>query len=252
VTSRKQEREARRQERVAAEQAAAAQGRRRRLLGMVAAAVLAVSAAVAILIALNSGNPESKDRQQVAQGELAFLNSLPQSGITVGDRSLDVTITEYEDLQCPICAEYSRTELDPLLRQVVQPGKAKLVIRQWQIIGPDSKQATRGALAAAKQNRYLQFVQAFYANQGPENSGYVTDDFMTKVAQQGGLDVARWKRDLATTDPTAHLAESARRASQLGLTGTPAFTITGPDGREQPTDARSAADLEQAVTAAAR
>jgi protein-disulfide isomerase len=216
---------------------------------MVAGAVALVAAVVVVLIVVNSGGEEKGQRQQQAQQNLAFLNSLPQHGTVVGDPSAKVTLIEFEDLQCPICAEFSQTEFEPLLRQVVVPGKAKLDIRQWQIIGPDSKTATRGALAAAKQNRYLQFVDVFYANQGPENSGYVTEDFMAGVAQDAGLDVARWKRDYAGTDPTAYLKESDRLASRYGLSGTPSFVVVGPAGA-QPTDARTASDLAQAVAAA--
>jgi protein-disulfide isomerase len=250
MASRKSEREARRQERLAAEsEAAAAEARRRRLLAMVAGAVAVVAAVVVVLILVNSGGEEKAQRQQQAQHNLGFLDSLPQQGTVVGDPSAKVTLIEFEDLQCPVCAQFSQTEFEPLLRQVVAPGKAKLELRQWAIIGPDSKTATRGALAAAKQNRYLQFVDVFYANQGPENSGYVTKDFMAGVAQDAGLDVARWQRDYTSTDPTAYLQESDRLASRYGLDGTPSFVVVGPGGA-QPTDARTATELAQAVAAA--
>jgi protein-disulfide isomerase len=250
MASRKTEREARRQERLEAEARAAAEARRRRLLGMLAGAVAAVAAVVVVLIVVNSGGEEQGQRKQQAQQNVAFLDTIPQHGTVAGDPNAKVTLTEFEDLQCPICAQFSRTEFEPLLRQVVVPGQAKLELRQWQIIGPDSKTATRGALAAAKQNRYLQFVDAFYASQGPENSGYVNTDFMAGVAQRARLDVARWKRDYLATDPTAYLEESARLAKRFGLGGTPSFVVKGPGG-SQPTDARTATDLAQAVAAAA-
>jgi protein-disulfide isomerase len=249
MASRKSEREARRQERLASEAEAAAQARRRRLLGMLAGAVALVAAAVIVLIVVNSGGEEKGARETQAQQNVGFIDSLPQQGTVVGDPSAKVTLMEFEDLQCPVCAEFSRTQLEPLLRQVVAPGKAKLDTRQWQIIGPDSETATRGALAAAKQDRYLQFTDAFYASQGAENSGYVTEDFMAGVAERAGLDVERWKRDYVTTDPAAHLRRSEQLAERFGLSGTPSFVIVGPGGA-QPTDARTADDLAQAVAAA--
>jgi protein-disulfide isomerase len=249
MASRKSEREARRQERLAAEAQAAEQARRRRLLGMAAGAVALVAAVVVVLIVVNSGGEEQGKRVQQAQKNVALLDSIPQQGRVAGAPNAKVTLVEFEDLQCPVCAEFSRTEFEPLLRQVVVPGRAKLELRQWQIIGPDSKLATRGALAAAEQNRYLQFVDAFYAQQGSENSGYVTVPFMEGVAKSAGLDVARWRRDYAATDPTAYLRESNRLANRYGLTGTPSFVVIGPNGA-QPTDARTADELTQAVEAA--
>ena len=54
----------------------------------------------------------------------------------------------------------------------------------------------QAALAAAEQNRYWEFIENFYANQGIENSGYVTDDFLTEIANDAGVpDIDKWNAD---------------------------------------------------------
>ena len=59
-----------------------------------------------------------------------------------------------------------RTSRRDLISSEVRPGKVKYEFRPYLIIGPDSKPAMRAALAAGEQNRFWQFLQLFYLNQG--------------------------------------------------------------------------------------
>ena len=99
-----------------------------------------------------------------------------------------VTVTEFLDLQCPICAEASKQTLPTLINDYVRTGKVKLQARTLHFIGPDSTKAARAAAAAQEQGKLWPFVEAFYAAQGAENSGYVTDGFLREVADAAGLD----------------------------------------------------------------
>ncbi len=75
----------------------------------------------------------------------------------------------------------------------------------------------QAALAAAEQDRYWNFIELFYANQGTENSGYVTDDFLTAVAEGAGVDdLDRWNADRASDRTAAELAAVQDEALGLG------------------------------------
>ena len=67
----------------------------------------------------------------------------------------------------------------------VRRGEAKIDFRNYMIIGAQSTAAGAAAVAAGKQGRGWSFVELFYRNQGFENSGYVTDDFLTAIARGG-------------------------------------------------------------------
>ena len=83
-----------------------------------------------------------------------------------------------------------------LISGPVSDGDVKLEFRQYLIIGPDSREAAKAALAAGEQDRYWNYVTLFYRNQGVENSGYVTDDFLESVAKGAGVpDLAKWNQD---------------------------------------------------------
>ncbi len=52
------------------------------------------------------------------------------------------------------------------------------------------------ALAAGRQAKAWDFVETFYAEQGEENSGYVTDSYLHGIASQiANLNLEKWDRE---------------------------------------------------------
>ena len=177
-------REQRRADRIAAERAEAAAGARRtrafRLLA--AAGVAAVLVAVAAVVS----SPGGQAAPPAASSSL--FRGIPERAGVLGDPRAPLTVTEYVDLQCPVCAAAARETLPSLVRDYVRTGKAKLEARTLHFIGPDSERAARVAAGAERQGRLWPFLEAFYAAQGQENSGYVTDGFLRSVATTAGVD----------------------------------------------------------------
>jgi predicted DsbA family dithiol-disulfide isomerase len=78
------------------------------------------------------------------------------------------------------------------------------------------------ALAAGQQNRLWNFVEQFYAEQGAENSGYVNDSFLTRIARQiPGLNVSQWHVARSASALTDRVKADERTAVAAGVTGTP-------------------------------
>ena len=110
---------------------------------------------------------------------------------------------------------------------------------------------SRAALAASLQGRTWQFVENFYADQGFENSGYVTDDFLKGIAEKAGVpDIDKWEEDRDDPRWDKTLLEIDNRASGLGLSGTPSFAIRGSDGNLEVVPANSADALIKAINQA--
>ena len=161
----------------------------------------------------------------------AELAGLPQDGITLGDPKASVTITEYGDLQCPVCAAFADQVMPDLISNEIEPGNAKIEFKNFNIIGPDSEDAAKAALAASKQGRYWQFIDLFYANQGAENSGYVTDAFLEAVAEGAGVaDLDQFNADRDDPALAQQLAAVQDEAASLGLNATPRSWSTAPAG----------------------
>ncbi|HEU4656996.1 MAG TPA: DsbA family protein [Capillimicrobium sp.] len=237
TTSRDQRRAEARAQREAAERAAAASEQRRRRLLQLGGVLLAALAVVAIVVATTGGGetattstPQGGEPVAGRSAIAEQLDGIPQHGITLGRRTAPITVVEFVDLQCPICAAFSNTEMPKLVEDYVRPGTVRFELRTLAFLGDDSGRLARMAQAAAEQDRLFQFTELVYANQGAENSGYATDDFLRRIGGAvGGLDVAEAMkaRDGAAVDQ--RLADAGRLASIQGISGTPSFLV-GPTG----------------------
>lgn len=249
MASRKQEKEHRKHERLEAEQAEAAADRRRKLFAGIGAAALAAVVVVVVLVVISqSGDDDGGGDVAGAADVEAELADVSDRGTILGDRGADVTIVEFGDLQCPACQGFSEQIVPELVDSVIEPGDANMEFRNFTIIGPESITAAKAALAASEQNRYWHFVELFYRNQGAENSGYVTDDFLADIARGAGVsDLDAWEEDRNDPRWDERLAETEQQATDAGFTGTPSVLIEGPGGTEVLGTPRSAQQILDAV-----
>ena len=183
-------------------------------------------AAVAAAIASSSGGATPK----VKPVESSLLAGIPERDGVLGDPKAKVTVTEFLDLQCPICAEAARTTLPTLLRDDVRTGQVKLEARTLQFIGPDSVVAARAAAGAQAQGKLWPFLAAFYANQGQENSGYVTDAFLRRVAGAAGVNADDAFAGADSQFAQRRLDRANADAQRLGIDSTPTFTVAKGSG----------------------
>jgi protein-disulfide isomerase len=254
MASREEEKESRREERQRAEEQARDKERRQRLIKLTSAAgFLAIIAVVlAIVISQSGGSDESggTDLKGVTTVQ-SQLKGLPQNGPVIGDPGAKVTLIEYGDLQCTTCGFYAQGIIPSLLSGPVRSGEAKIEFRPWTIIGPESNPAAEGAYAAGQQGRFWSYIEIFYHNQGGENSGYVTDDFMTAVAKAAGVkDIGQWNDDRRDPRWKRMIDQHDQQANALGFTGTPSFTVTaGGPAKPVPQGANSPSSLGQLETA---
>jgi protein-disulfide isomerase len=195
---------------------------------------LAAAIAVIVVAALISTKSDSKAAPSASSmTRSTVVDGVPEANGVLGDPNAPVTITEYVDLQCPICAESSKTTLPTLVNDYVKTGKVKLQMRTLSFIGPDSITAAKYAAGAEQQGKLWSFVETFYANQGQENSGYVTDDFLSSVATTAGVNAGAAKT-FAGGDTAQKALDTANADAQaVGADSTPTFTIKKGDGSEQ-------------------
>ena len=150
----------------------------------------------------------------------------------LGDPNAPITLTEYLDPQCPICAQASKETLPTVIDKYVRTGKVKLQARTLSFIGPDSVRAAQVAAGAAQQGKLWAFLETFYASQGTENSGYVTDDFLTDVAKASGVDAKAALKFADTSGAQEPLDQADAEAAALKVDSTPSFTVKKGDGAE--------------------
>lgn len=208
-----------------------------RLVVILAAVAVVVAGLMVVLSQLEGGG-----------GSQETFADIPQDYTTLGREDAPVEIQLYEDFQCPACAQFARETLPELVERHVEPGEAKLVSETMAFLGPDSVATARAALAAGEQDRYWQYAFLLFENQGAENSGYATDEFLTNLAEETeGLDVEEWRaaRDDASVED--ELAAVQERANSAGVEATPTIVVSGPEGEEMLRGAVPIEEVERAI-----
>jgi protein-disulfide isomerase len=190
------------------------------ILTIVVVSAIAV-AALLVWLSQTSGGGEEEVRQ--------LLADVPQNGTTLGSEDAPVTIYLYEDLQCPVCARFTRDTFPELVRRYVESGEVKVTSETLAILGRDSVPAAKAALSAGEQNRYWEYSTLFFLNQGRENSGYVTDEFLASIAEKTqGLDVDQWNEARESDTVQSELDSAQASAREEGIEGTPTLVVSGP------------------------
>jgi protein-disulfide isomerase len=255
MEGKQQQRQRLRDQRQAAESSdtAAALARKRRMQYLIIGGFAAVAVIVALIVISQSGGGSGSSSPPAnvtgtAQVD-AQLKGLDQSGAVLGSSSATTTVIEYGDPQCSSCKFFSENVAPQLISGQVRSGAVKYEFRPFLIIGPDSKPAMRAALAAGEQNRFWNFLQLFYLNQGGENSGYVTDSFLTGLAKEAGVpDVGKWNTDRNDPKWNAVIQQGSAQANSFGFTGTPSIVVQGPNG-QKPIGGSSIPTLDQIQSA---
>lgn len=190
----------------------------RRLAAVVLIAVLVAGGAIAV-------SASSSDPAPPAPEPSTLLAGIPERDGVLGAADAPVTVTEFVDLQCPVCAIAARDLLPTVIADHVRTGEVKLDARTLSFLGPDSVTAARYAAGAREQGRLWPFLEAFLASQGQEGSGYVTKDFLAGVAEAAGVDHEAATAYAASTEAQAALDAADAEAQRLSVTGTPSFVV---------------------------
>jgi protein-disulfide isomerase len=106
----------------------------------------------------------------------------------------------------------------------------------------------RATLAAGEQDRYWNYAALLFLNQGPENSGYATDEFLRGLANETrGLDVGRWDEARESPSVESEIEAVQARAQADGVDSTPTLIITGPGGTRELVGAVPIEEVEAAI-----
>jgi len=155
----------------------------------------------------------------VARDNAAALYASPHQ-VTLGARDGEVTLVEFFDYNCGFCRR-ALSDTQALLK--AQP-KLRIVLKELPVLGPGSVEAARVAVAVRMQDpdgaRYFAFHEKMLG-------GHVQNDMNAALGVAGdlGFDVEQLRKDMDSDEARATLAEDAKLARDLGVTGTPSYVI---------------------------
>jgi protein-disulfide isomerase len=164
------------------------------------------------------GNAKNKDLQFVA---LSFVQKLPVNNSAVhGAENAPVTITIFDDFQCPYCAR-----LVPTLDQVLAayPTQVRMVYKHFPLsMHKFAKAAAIASIAARNQGKFWPLHDKLFANYNKLN-----DALIRELAESVGLDMVRFDKDMADPALQREVAADTQLGTQAGVRGTPAVYING-------------------------
>jgi protein-disulfide isomerase len=156
-------------------------------------------------------------QQAAVSGQRDALENDPDSPVA-GNRDGDVVLIEFFDYRCPYCRKAADT-LDAVMKA---DGNLRIVFKEFPILGPESVEGAKAALAAAKQDKYEAFHFALMREPGDMSAAH-----LRRTAEEVGMDADQMERDMRSSDVTAALHRNYALAESLSIRGTPAFVVGG-------------------------
>ncbi len=169
--------------------------------------------------------------QQVGPAKITMNTFVDNGSPILGDPSAPVTLIEFGDYQCHFCNVFFQSTEGDILKNYVETGKVKIIFKDYNIIGPDSVNASHGAHCAKDQESFWEYHDILYTNWTGENNGWASSVNLKKFANEIGLDMDVWTQCMLDRIHSQTILASNEDAKNLGITGTPAFFVIGPDGK---------------------
>ncbi len=168
---------------------------------------------------------QQKNMQEQAQKSISenadalFSGKLAINGNPKGD----VTLVEFFDYQCVHCKK-----MKPVVSTLVKDNKnLRVIYKEFPIFGKSSELASKAALAAAMQGKYMKMHDALLSQ-----SKRLDEKTIMNAAQSIGLDMKQFKKDMDSREVKDVLAKNRALAEKMNLMGTPAFIIAAtPNGK---------------------
>lgn len=150
-----------------------------------------------------------------------------KEGQKKGNPDAKVVITEFADFQCPACKAFA-----PALTDIekANSGKVLLVFKHFPLYPQPHKNARVSAYAAesaGKQGKFWEMYSLLYEKQDDWAEQDDPSGKFAEYAQQIGLDVDQFKKDLAAEFGKSRVDADRDFASQLKLRGTPSIFVNG-------------------------
>jgi protein-disulfide isomerase len=153
----------------------------------------------------------------------AKIRNVPIDGSpSRGPESAPITVIEFADFECPFCAMFA-----PVLEKMADERKShvRFVFKFLPLAGhPHGEIAARAGFAGWQQNKFWEMNHKLFANRD-----HLEQSDLESYAKDLGLDVGKFKTDMASQAATDRIAQDRKLADSLEVKGTPTIYINGRD-----------------------
>ena len=137
------------------------------------------------------------------------------AGAVDGNPQGDVTLVEFTDYNCGFC----RSSVADIQKLIGADKNLRVVFREVPILSASSREASKWALAAAKQGKHKAFHDAMFAGDKPNDSS------IRAAAQKAGLNMTKAEADANSNAVAVEIEANLAMMQKLGVGGTPTFIV---------------------------
>lgn len=126
-----------------------------------------------------------------------------------------VPVVEFFDYQCGYCKQ-----VFPAIQKLSAERDVRVIYKELPILGEASTVASRAAIAARRQGKYLELHARLMGHRGR-----LSEDAVMGHASDAGLDVKQLKADMARSEVAEAIEANLELARELGIRGTPTLVV---------------------------
>ncbi|HMQ03661.1 MAG TPA: thioredoxin domain-containing protein [Pyrinomonadaceae bacterium] len=217
--------------------------------GVVVAALVAVfyyySSSNAPSNSANRANTANANGQRTPQSaSTSTLGAVPPN--MIGSSTASVTVEEFADFQCAACAS-----VHPVLKELqsIYGNRIRFVFRNFPLMIPQHDKAYEAAIAveaAGMQDKakFWELQNLLFVNQQVWSNNPNYRQLWEGYVQQIGLDVERFKADMAGQTARGRVNDDMARGRSLSVNSTPTLYV---NGKNIPMESITVANLRQVV-----
>lgn len=149
---------------------------------------------------------------------------------SLGSMDAKATIVEFTDFQCPFCAGYARETFPRIVRDYVDTGKVRYVIRNFPLeqVHPLARKAAEVSLCAEEQGKFWALHDRFFADQKKLMTSDVPEDLAAI-----GADPVAFQECLEKGQSAAKIGADLAAGHELEVAGTPTFFVGYSDSKDR-------------------
>jgi len=158
-----------------------------------------------------------QEASRLMKANIEQLNNNENSPF-VGPKDAKIVLVEFFDFSCGYCKR-----LAPSLEEVIKKNPdIKVVFKPITFVSQISKYAAQAALAANEQGKFLEMYTVML---GSEDR--LTEETINSMAEKAGLDMGKFKEDVASEKVESTIQEVANLSNLLQIHGVPALILNG-------------------------
>jgi protein-disulfide isomerase len=179
-------------------------------------------AALAVVVSVSSAEAQ----RQVLVGNR--LVSLEGYGFAHGNPKAPVWIVELADFGCGYCEKFAKETLPVLDSVYTRTGRVS-----WRFVPfvtgmfTNATEAVEASVCAAEQGKFWPMHDQLYKQRKAWMASRGPRQFFARMAQQLGLDLAKFGQCAKSKETAATVAKNNALAQAIGVRGTPTFVING-------------------------